>query len=93
LLFYSKTGNMETNEEARLDADNKLIISSELDPQKAEKPINEEVNNGYNSADDTGNSPEDLELELSDDPDTDLDADDLEVLNGLDLDDEGTDFE
>jgi hypothetical protein len=84
---------METNEEARLDADNKLIISSELDPQKAEKPINEEVNNGYNSADDTGNSPEDLELELSDDPDTDLDADDLEVLNGLDLDDEGTDFE
>jgi hypothetical protein len=84
---------METNEEARLDADNKLIISSELDPQKAEKPINEEVNNGYNSANDTGNSPEDLELELSDDPDTDLDADDLEVLNGLDLDDEGTDFE
>jgi hypothetical protein len=84
---------METNEEARLDADNKLIISSELDPQKAEKPINEEVNNGYNSADDTGNSPEDLELELSDDPDTDLDADDLEVLNGLDLDEEGTDFE
>jgi hypothetical protein len=84
---------METNEEARLDADNKLIISSELDPQKAEKPINEESNNGYNSADDTGNSPEDLELELSDDPDTDLDADDLEVLNGLDLDDEGTDFE
>jgi hypothetical protein len=84
---------METNEEARLDADNKLIISSELDPQKAEKPINEEVNNGYNSADDTGNSPEDLELELSDDPDTDLDADDLEVLNGLDLDDDGTDFE
>jgi hypothetical protein len=71
---------METNEEARLDADNKLIISSELDPQKAEKPINEESNNGYNSADDTGNSPEDLELELSDDPDTDLDA-------------EGTDFE
>jgi hypothetical protein len=84
---------METNEEARLDADNKLIISSELDSQKAEKPINEEVNNGYNSADDTGNSPEDLELELSDDPDTDLDADDLEVLNGLDLDEEGTDFE
>lgn len=84
---------METNEQDRLDADNKLILSSELDSEKAEKPINEEVNNGYNSADDTGNSNEDLELEPNDDPDTDLDADDLEALNGLDLDDEGTDFE
>lgn len=83
---------MEANEEKQQDADNKLIITSELDTNKPEKPINEEVNNGYNSAEDTGNSNEDLELDPSDDPDTNVDADDLEALNGLDLDDEGTDF-
>ncbi|SEB06279.1 hypothetical protein [Pedobacter hartonius] len=83
---------MESNEEKRIDADNKLIISSELDPDKAEKPINEEVNGGYNSAEDTGNSNEDLELDPDDDPNTNLDEDDLEVLNGEDMDGEGTDF-
>lgn len=83
---------MEPNEEKQLDADNKLIISSEQNSEKAEKPINEEVNIGYNSADDTGNSNEDLELDPSDDPDTNLDADDLEALNGLDLDEEDSDL-
>lgn len=79
---------MESNEEKHLDADNKLIISSEQDSDKPEKPINEEVNNGYNSADDTGNSNEDLELNPSDDPETDLDEYDLEALNGQDIDEE-----
>jgi|GEM_PF-3358026 len=83
---------MESNEETRLDADNKLILSSEQNPEKAEKPINEEVNGGYNSADDTGNSNEDLELDPNDDPDTNVDLDDLEALNGEDMDAEGTDF-
>ena len=83
---------MEPKEEQQLDADNKLILTSEQDSDKAEKPINEEVNNGYNSANDTGNSNEDLELDPSDDPETNVDEDDLEALNGLDLDDEGTDF-
>jgi len=83
---------MESNEEKRIDADNKLIISSELDPDKPEKPINEEVNGGYNSAEDTGNSNEDLELDPDDDPMTNLDEGDLEALNGEDMDGEGTDF-
>jgi hypothetical protein len=81
---------MESNEQQHLDADNKLIISAEQDPVKAEKPINEEVNQGYNSADDTGNSNEDLELDPSDDPETNVDEDDLEALNGLDIDEEET---
>lgn len=79
---------MASNEEKHLDADNKLIISSEQDSDKPEKPINEEVNNGYNSADDTGNSNEDLDINPSDDPETDLDEDDLEALNGQDIDEE-----
>lgn len=83
---------MEPNEQDRLDADNKLIISAEQDAEKAEKPINEEVNGGYNSADDTGNSNEDLELDPNDDPETNVDEYDIEALNGLDLDDAGTDF-
>lgn len=83
---------MESTQQNNLDADNKLIISSEQDPAKPEKPINEEVNNGYNSVNDTGNSNEDLDLDPNDDPDTNVDADDLEALNGLDL-DEGIDYE
>lgn len=84
---------MELNEQERLDADNKLIISAEMDSNKPEKPINEEVNDGYNSANDTGNSNEDLDLNPNDDPDTNVDEDDLEALNGEDMDNEGTDFE
>lgn len=79
---------METNEEQHLDADNKLIISSEQESQKPEKPINEEVNKGYNSADDTGNSNEDLELEPNDDPETNVDEYDLEALNGQGIDED-----
>ena len=45
---------------------------------------------GYNSADDTGNNNEDLELNPDDDPDTNLDEADLEALNGIDIDDEET---
>ncbi|WP_158798875.1 hypothetical protein [Pedobacter sp. L105] len=83
---------MEPTEQERLDADNKLILSAEQESAKAEKPINEEVNSGYNSADDTGNSNEDLDLDPNDDPDTNVDEYDLEALNGEDLDDDGTDF-
>lgn len=83
---------METNEETRFDADNKLIISAELDTTQPEIPVNEEVADGYNSADDTGNTNEDLELNPDDDPDTNVDQEDLEALNGLDLDDEGNDL-
>jgi len=72
------------------DVDNELILSAQSDPTTAEKPINEEVAGGYNSADDTGNTEDDLDLDLSDDPDTDLDDSDLEALNGLDLDDDET---
>ncbi|MGY4385475.1 hypothetical protein ACVWYN_002515 [Pedobacter sp. UYP24] len=78
------------NEENQQEADNKLILSAENDPSKAEKPINEEVAGGYNSADDTGNTADDLDLELSNDPETDLDEDDLEALNGQDLDEDET---
>jgi hypothetical protein len=88
--FCININHMESNEEQQLDADNKLIISAEQDSTKAEKPINEEVNKGYNSADDTGNSNEDLELDPNDDPETDVDEDDLEALNGLDIDEEET---
>ena len=72
------------------DVDNELILSAQSDPTTPEKPINEEVAGGYNSADDTGNTTDDLELELSDDPDTDLDESDLDALNGQDLDDDET---
>lgn len=84
---------MEPNEQERIEADNKLILSAELDLQKAEKPVNEEVNGGYNSANDTGNSNEDLELDPNDDPDTNVDEYDLEALNGEDIDFDGTDFD
>ena len=83
---------MEPKDEKNLDADNALILSAEQDSAKPEKPINEEDNDGYDSASDTGNSNEDLELEPSDDPDTNLDADDLEALNGQDLDDDYSDL-
>jgi len=83
---------MEPKDEKNLDADNALILSAEQDSAKPEKPINEEDNDGYDSASDTGNSNEDLELEPSDDPDTNLDADDLEALNGQDLDDDYADL-
>lgn len=79
-----------TKENQQQDADNKLIITSETASDKPEKPINEEVVKGYNSADDTGNTNDDLELNPSDDPDTDLDEYDLEALNGQDIDDEET---
>ena len=83
---------MEPNEENKMDADNALILSSEQDPTTPEKPINEEDNNGYDSAADTGNSNEDLDLNPNDDPDTDLDENDLEALNGQDLDEEHDEF-
>jgi len=83
---------MESSDEKRLDADNELIISSELDSAKPDKPINEEVSGGYNSADDTGNSNEDLELDPNDDPETNVDEYDLEALNGQDLDEDNTDL-
>jgi len=83
---------MESKDEKRLDADNELILSTELDSAKPEKPINEEVSGGYNSADDTGNSNEDLELEPNDDPETNVDEYDLDALNGQDLDDDETDL-
>lgn len=86
--FDINSNDMESHEEQQLDADNKLIISAEQDSANAEKPINEEVNQGYNSADDTGNSNEDLELDPNDDPETNVDEDDLEALNGLDIDEE-----
>jgi hypothetical protein len=72
------------------DVDNELILSAQSDPTSPDKPINEEVAGGYNSADDTGNTEDDLDLDLSDDPDTDLDESDLDALNGLDLDDDET---
>ena len=83
---------MEPKDEKNLDADNALILSAEQESAIPEKPINEEDNDGYDSASDTGNSNEDLELEPSDDPDTNLDADDLEALNGQDLDDDYSDL-
>lgn len=83
---------MESNEEKQLDIDNKLIISAEEASTKPEKPVNEEVNTGYNSADDTGNSNEDLELDPSDDPETNVDEYDLEALNGEDIDADGSDL-
>jgi len=90
--FEGKPMIMETNEEQQLDADNNLILSSSEDTVKPEIPKNEEVNDGYNSADDTGNTNEDLDLEPSDDPDTNVDEYDLEALNGLDIDDEDGDL-
>lgn len=83
---------MESKDEKRLDADNELIISSELDSAKPDKPINEEASGGYNSADDTGNSNEDLELDPNDDPETNVDKYDLEALNGQDMDEEDSDL-
>ena len=79
-----------SDESLQQDVDNELILSAQSDPTSPEKPINEEVAGGYNSADDTGNTEDDLELDLSDDPDTDLDEADLEALNGQDLDDDET---
>lgn len=78
------------NEETRNDLDDNLILSAQNEATTPNKPINEEVANGYNSADDTGNTADDLELNLSDDIDTDLDEDDINALNGLDIDDEET---
>jgi len=78
------------NENTANDLDNHLIISAEMDPDHAEKPIDEEVNQGYNSADDTGNTNEDLELNPDDDASTNLDPEDLEALNGLDIDEDET---
>lgn len=83
---------MEANEERQLDIDNKLILSAEEAATTPEKPVNEEVNSGYNSADDTGNSNEDLELNPNDDPDTNVDEYDLEALNGEDMDADGSDL-
>jgi hypothetical protein len=74
------------NESTQQDVDNELILSAQSDPTTPEIPINEEVVGGYNSVNDTGNTEDDLELELSDDPDTDLDEADLQALNGQDLD-------
>ncbi|TDO20885.1 hypothetical protein [Pedobacter duraquae] len=79
---------MEPKEENKLDADNALILSAEQDSNTPERPIDEEANNGYNSATDTGNSNEDLELNPDDDPDTNLDENDLDALNGQDIDEE-----
>ena len=83
---------MESKDEKRLDADNELIISSALDSAKPDKPVNEELSGGYNSANDTGNSNEDLELDPNDDPETNVDEYDLEALNSQDLDDNDTDL-
>jgi len=85
---------METNEEQQLDADNNLILSAEQNSDRPEIPINEEDNNSYNSAEDTGNTNEDLELDPNDDEETNLDEDDLQALNGLDIeeDEEGDDL-
>ncbi|MHA4894588.1 hypothetical protein ACXZ1K_07555 [Pedobacter sp. PWIIR3] len=77
-------------DENQQEADNELILSAEQDPSTPEKPINEEVAGGYNSAEDTGNTADDLELELSDDAETDLDEADLELLNGQDMDEDET---
>jgi hypothetical protein len=98
LLFLTKNTAMNienentsaAGESSQQDLDNELILSAQSDPTTADKPINEEVVGGYNSANDTGNTEDDLELDLSDDPDTDLDEADLEVLNGQDLDDDET---
>lgn len=91
---------MEQKEETRLDidqlkldADNKLIISAELNSPKPEKPVIEDDNSGYNSADNTGNTNEDLELDPNDDPETDLDEYDLEILNGQDMDEDFGDYD
>ena len=79
---------METNEQTQKDLDNLLIIKAELAGNNPEKPINEEVNQGYNSADDTGNTNEDLDLNPNDDINTNIDESDLNALNGQDLDEE-----
>jgi len=77
---------MESNEEKQLDIDNKLIISAEQASARAEKPVNEEIkSSAYNSANDTGNSNEDLGLSPDDNPETNLDEYDLEALNGEDM--------
>jgi hypothetical protein len=78
------------SESEKQDVDNELILSAQSNPTSPDKPINEEVAGGYNSADDTGNTEDDLDLDLSDDPVTDLDEADLEALNGQDLDDDET---
>ena len=78
------------SESEKQDVDNELLLSAQSDPTSPDKPINEEVAGGYNSADDTGNTEDDLDPDLSDDPDTDLDESDLDALNGLDLDDDET---
>lgn len=82
---------METNKETQQDADNLLIISSKLDSKTPEKPKNEEVAGGYNSANDTGNTNEDLELNPNDDPETNIDEYDLEALNGEDIEEDEID--
>ena len=79
-----------SSESTKQDVDNELILSAQSDPTSPEKPINEEVTGGYNSADDTGNTKDDLGLDLSDDPETDLDEGDLEALNGQDIDEDET---
>ncbi|MFP5078770.1 hypothetical protein [Pedobacter sp. JCM 36344] len=79
-----------SSESTKQAVDNELILSAQSYPTSSEKPINEEVNRGYNSADDTGNTNDDLELDLSDDPETDLDEGDLEALNGQDIDEDET---
>ena len=91
-VLYSNLIIMESKDEKRLDADNELIISSGLESAQPDKPVNEEINGGYNSANDTGNSNEDLELNPNDDPETNVDEYDLEALNGQDLDEEDSDL-
>jgi len=54
------------------------------------KSTSQENYTGYNSADDTGNNNEDLDLNPNDDPETNVDEADLEALNGMDIDDEET---
>lgn len=77
---------MESNEEKQLDIDNKLILSAEQALTTPEKPVNEEIKSeAYNSANDTGNSNEDLELSPDDNPETNVDEYDLEALNGEDM--------
>lgn len=81
---------MESTEERRLDADNDLIIKSSQDSDQPDKPVNEEISGGYDSADDTGNSNADLDLDPDDDPATNVDESDLEALNGQDMDEDST---
>ncbi|WP_256004306.1 MULTISPECIES: hypothetical protein [Pedobacter] len=77
---------MKTNETTQQDVDNVLLMSAQQNiGERPERPVDDaDEMSDYDSSEDTGNTEEDLDLDLSDDPDTDLYEDDLDALNGED---------